>query len=314
MKILIIHAGGTISMARTPDGFAPRKGVLEAELERLRSSGQIQSEVDIFALDPLIDSAYCSPVDWNRMTGVILDHHADYDAFIVTHGTDTLAYSAAALCFALEGLAKPIILTGSMLPLTEAGSDGGRNLKDSLSMVGSLPHGVWVQFAGRLLSGTRVWKTHSSSMEAFSANPSGMPPHRRGPQLVRHVYKTPALAILPFAPGVSMDLFAYAMGMCDGLVLRCYGSGTAPDTPSLRAALAKAQERGMPVVAVSQCAEGGIALGRYASDQLLLEHGVIDGRDMTVEAAYAKLALALSMESSDDRDALLKQCICGEFT
>ncbi len=314
MKILVIHAGGTISMVRTPDGFAPMKGVLERELEHLTSSGAIAAEVDILVLDPLIDSAHCTPADWNRMTGVIDDHFADYDAFVVTHGTDTLAYSAAALCFALEGLNKPVVLTGSMLPLTENGSDGGRNLKDALNMASSLPRGVWVQFAGRLLSGTRVWKTRSRSLEAFSASPSGMPPVRSGAKLIRHVYKSPSLAILPFAPGATIDLFAYAMRTCDGIILRCYGSGTAPDSQTLRDALAIAQERSIPVVAVSQCAEGGIALGSYASDQLLLQYGVIDGRDMTVEAAYVKLTLLLSMENPVDRNTALTQCLCGEYT
>ena len=313
MKILVIHAGGTISMVRTPDGFAPRKGVLEEELARLGSNGEIAAKVDVHALDPLIDSAYSVPDDWNRMAAVIAEHYSGYDAFVVTHGTDTLAYSAAALCFALEGLNKPVILTGSMLPLSEERSDGSRNLKDALNMACSMPRGVWVQFAGRLLPGTRVWKTHSRSLEAFSANPSGRPPFRPGDRLIRHSYASPSICILPFAPGASLDVFAYAMGACGGVVIRCYGSGTAPNTDRLVEALAHAQARDIPVVAVSQCAEGGIALGRYASDQLLLQHGVIDGRDMTVEAAYVKLALALSMKNQAARNEILQTCLCGEF-
>ena len=313
MKILVIHAGGTISMVRTPEGFAPRKGVLEEELARLAATGEISAEVDVHALDPLIDSAYSVPDDWNRMTAVIDEHYSGYDAFVVTHGTDTLAYSAAALCFALEGLNKPVILTGSMLPLSEEGNDGSRNLKDALDMACSMLRGVWVQFAGRLLPGPRVWKTHSRSLEAFSAAPSGRPPFRPGDRLIRHTYGAPSISILPFAPGASLDVFTYAMEVCDGVVIRCYGSGTAPNTDRLISALTKAQERNIPVVAVSQCAEGGIAFGRYASDQLLLQRGVVDGRDMTVEAAYVKLALALSMASPDSRDTILQTGLCGEF-
>lgn len=314
MKILVIHTGGTISMVRTSTGFAPRQGILEQELERLKEHGGLDASIDLIALDPLIDSALSSPQDWNRMTDAIAANYQAYDAFLVTHGTDTLAYSAAALCFALEGLGKPVILTGSMLPLTEPDSDGSRNLKDALNMVTNLTRGVWVQFAGRLLSGTRVFKTHSRSLEAFSSSPSGMPPFRPSDRFVRHVYQTPSISILPFAPGASFDVFAYAMNVCDGIVMRCYGSGTAPNTEQLQQALANAQRRCIPVIAVSQCAEGGIALGRYASDQLLLEHGVIDGRDMTVEAAYVKLALALSMDSNEECQDILASCLCGEFT
>ena len=312
MPILVIHAGGTIGMARSSTGFAPQRGVVEAELERLSAAGKLSAPVEVVALDPAIDSANATPGDWNRIAAALAERYEDWDGFVITHGTDTLAYTAAALCFALEGLAKPVILTGAMLPLTEPGSDGSRNLIDAVAMASAGPRGVWVQFAGRLLHGARVYKTHSHSFEAFAANPGGVPPFRPGTGLTLHTYIEPSVAILPVAPGASGDVFDFAMTRCDGVVLRCYGSGTVPETPQLAAALATARERDIPVMAVSQCPEGGIALGTYSADRLLIDSGVVDGRDLTVEAAYVKLVLALSAKDRSETQDTLFRALCGE--
>ena len=310
MKTLLIHTGGTIGMVATDAGFAPAEGVVEDFL-----ATHAPDTVDLRRLSPLIDSANATPADWDRIAATIAENHAAYDAFLVTHGTDTLAYTAAALCFALEGLDKPVILTGAMLPLPVAGSDGGRNLLDAIVAAHSAPAGVWVQFAGRLLHGARVRKSHSRAFDAFAADPSDIAPRRIGTTLLRHATGPTKTAFLSVAPGVPTDLFEHAAGVCDGLILRCYGSGTVPGTPGLARALATARARDIPVLAVSQCPEGGMVLGTYAAAAILLDHGVIDGRDMTVEAAYAKLAYILA-QSPDPatRRALLARSLCGEFT
>jgi L-asparaginase len=310
MKTLLIHTGGTIGMAATEAGFAPAEGVVEDFL-----AAHAPGTVDLCPLSPLIDSANATPADWDRIAATIAARYDDHDAFIVTHGTDTLAYSAAALCFALEGLAKPVILTGAMLPLSVEGSDGGRNLLDALVAAHGAPAGVWVQFAGRLLHGARVRKSHSRAFDAFAADPSDIVPRRAGPALRRHATGRHKVAFLSVAPGVPTDLFQYAAETCDGLVLRCYGSGTAPGTPGLAKALATAQTRDSPILAVSQCPEGGMALGTYAAAAILRDHGVIDGRDMTVEAAYAKLTYILAQSPDPEaRRGLLERALCGECT
>ncbi|WP_243612633.1 asparaginase [Shimia aestuarii] len=310
MKTLLIHTGGTIGMVATDAGFAPAEGVVEGFL-----AAHAPDTVDLCLLSPLIDSANATPADWGRIAATIADHYAAYDAFLVTHGTDTLAYTAAALCFALEGLGKPVILTGAMLPLTVEGSDGGQNLLDAIVAAHGAPAGVWVQFAGRLLHGARVRKSHSRALDAFAADPSDIAPRRLGDTLLRHTTGPAKTAFLSVAPGVPTDLFQHAAETCDGLILRCYGSGTVPGTPGLARALATARARDIPVLAVSQCPEGGMVLGTYAAAAILLDHGVIDGRDMTVEAAYAKLAYTLA-ESHDPatRRAHLERSLCGEFT
>jgi len=312
MAILLIHTGGTIGMVQSENGFAPQEGVVEDHVQGLITSGQVKTKIDIHPLAPLIDSANATPADWSRVARVIASHHTEYDGFVISHGTDSLAYTAAALCFALEGLAKPVILTGSMLPLTVEGSDGTRNLLDALNIVKTAPKGVWVQFAGQLLHGARVRKSHSTDFDAFKANSGGAAPVRSGDQFRFHTYGSHKVAVLATAPGMDTDLMQFAAEQSNALLLRVYGSGTAPESQGLITALQTAQTRGIPVLAVSQCPEGGMALGTYAAGSMLRDNGVIDGRDMTVEAAYAKLHHVLT-QTGDPKDRL-PACLCGEYT
>ena len=309
MHLLLIHTGGTIGMAQTEIGFAPRAGVLEAALAKLAPTAQIT----LLPLAPLIDSANATPDDWNRIAAAIEAGHARYDGFVVTHGTDTLAFTAAALCFALAGLRRPVILTGSMLPLTLAGSDGAANLSDAIAAAQTAPAGVWVQFAGRLLHGARLRKAHSSAPAAFTASPTASPPWQAADDVHRTAYQPSKLAILTMAPGQSPELIAHALSQCDGVVLRVFGAGTLPETPEIAAALRSAKQRGTRMIAVSQSPEGGVSLGTYAAGNLMVECGVIDGGDMTPEAAYTKLAHVLSLPEAQ-RDAALARVICGEVS
>jgi L-asparaginase len=304
LKILMIHTGGTIGMVATAAGFAPAEGVIEQALADLGAAN-----VTLLPLRPLIDSAQATPKDWNRIASAIHDSR-DYDAFIVTHGTDTLAFTAAALCFALRGLTRPVILTGAMRPLTVENSDGLQNLTDALAACHTAKPGVWVQFAGQLLHGARIRKAHSHAMAAFSASPNPIPPRQNGNGLTP--YKPAEIAILTMAPGQSEAFLTHALTTLDAIVLRVFGAGTIPETPALRAGLLAAKARQCPIIAISQSPEGGVALGTYATGNLMLEFGVIDGCDMTPEAAYCKLAHVLSLPMYE-RQAALKTCLAGEF-
>lgn len=313
-RTLLLHTGGTIGMVPTPGGLSPELGVVERAVERILADRGAQGTVRVVRLAPLIDSANAGPADWNRLGAEIVARMPDHDGIVITHGTDTLAFTASALAMALEGLAAPVILTGSMIPLEQPGSDGDRNLADALQVAATAEPGVWIQFAGKLLRGPRARKIHSTAPDAFAAMLSDRPPRREGATLRHHAYGAAGLAVVPVAPGCDMHVIGYAMERCDGVVLRCYGSGTVPDDPVLEAALARAAARGIPVVAVSETLAGGTALGTYAAGAMLLRHGVIDGRDMTLEAAYAKLALALATcPDPGTQRAFIETPLCGEF-
>lgn len=314
MSILLIHTGGTIGMEQTEHGFAPRIGIVEDAVAELTASGQAEGPVEVLRLDPLIDSAQATPDDWRRVARSIHQAAEAHDAFVVTHGTDTLAYTAAALCLSLAGLRKPVIVTGAMLPLTVAGSDGLDNLTAALSAARTAPPGVWVQFGGQLLHGARVRKSHSTAFDAFEAAPSDVPPLLPSRQPALNDVRAHKVGILSVAPGCCVELFAHAAAACDGLVLRCYGSGTAPDTLAMRRALQAAHDRGVPVLAVSQCPEGGMRLGTYAAGKVLQDTGVVDGRDMSPEMAFAKMQFALSLSGDfDSRRDFLGSNQCGEM-
>ncbi|GLS87882.1 L-asparaginase 1 [Cypionkella aquatica] len=306
MKLLLIHTGGTIGMVATEAGFAPAEGVIEAALADLGAR-----DVTLLPLLPLIDSAQATPADWNRIAQAIVDNHNDYNGFIVTHGTDTLAFTASALCFALAGLQRPVVLTGSMRPLTVAKSDGLQNLSDALHAAKTAPPGVWVQFAGQLLHGARVRKAHSSALDAFTASRSAKPPLQPGKIASFTAYKPAEIGILSMAPGQSEAYLSHALSSLDAVVLRVFGAGTLPETAALRAGLLAAQSRQTPVIAISQSPKGGVALGTYAAGDLMLQAGVIDGRDMTPEAAYTKLYHVLSLPE-DQRQTTLARNIVGE--
>lgn len=313
-RLLLIHTGGTIGMVRSDEGFTPAPGVVEAEVTRQLDLGGGMPDIHIQELAPLIDSANATPDDWNRISGVIHRKHDEYDGFVVTHGTDTLAFSAAALTMALEGLEKPVVLTGSMLPLSEPENDGQRNLSDAFNAACSVQPGVWVQFAGRLLHGARIRKTHSHFFDAFAAEATDGPPRRAGTAgVTRHDFGSPDVAVLPVVPGGAGNVLLHAAKTCDGIVLRCFGSGTIPNNPRTEEALRIAVEREIPVLAVSQCPEGGIALGTYAAGAILTRHLAVDGHDMTVEAAYVKMVLALTRGGNvAELRKFLSEPLCGE--
>lgn len=293
MTICIIHTGGTIAMRAGPQGLTPSAGVLEAGLAALARAGVVRGETQIVQLDPLIDSANIRFSDWNRIGAVIAEGQARYAGFVITHGTDTLAYTAAALSFSLIGLTRPVIITGSMLPLEADGSDARANLGDALIGARTAPAGVWVQFSGRLMHGARVHKAHSHAADAFVATPAPLPARREG-GLAHLPYSAPEIAVLSMAPNMSARSFAAALAVCEGAVLRVFGAGTIPNDPQIEAALQAAHARGVLMIATSQCEAGGIALGTYAAGAAMVRAGVVDGGNITPEAAYAKLAHALA--------------------
>ncbi len=280
-RLLLIHTGGTIAMAQTPHGLAPMPGLAEAAVAGRLPAG-VDLTVDLF--DPLIDSANIGPQDWNQMLERI---EAMPDACIlITHGTDTMAYTGAALSQALAGLGRAVVLCGSMVPLG-MGGDAEGNLDLALHQALEGRHGVWLSFNGEVLPADGLVKVHSLAADAFRAiaqTPPPLPAHRR-------FDPTRRLAILHFSPGLPVPALIAALDALDGAVLRIYGAGTVMDDQALFAALSAATRAGKRIRAVSQCESGGLVPGAYAAGQKLWACGVENGGLETPEASLIHLWL-----------------------
>nr|WP_314477832.1 asparaginase [uncultured Pseudomonas sp.] len=322
-NLLVLYTGGTIGMLETPEGLAPSGG-FEA---RMRDHFGLMADAPqvtwtLQELDPLLDSANMQQHNWLAMRDAIVDavHARGHDAVLVLHGTDTLAYSAAALSFLLLGLAVPVLLTGSMLPAGVPGSDAWDNLCGALRQFDhQLPAGVQLYFAGKLLHGCRASKLRSEAFDAFAA----LPRHRQSEQAAQWPtslgYQQPRqrvnLAVVPVFPGLQAGhLEGLLNSGVQGLLLECYGSGTGPsDDQALLDTLRAARQRGVMLVAISQCPEGDVVFDTYAAGSRLRAAGLVSGGGMTREAALGKMfALLGAGLDVDEAEQWFALDLCGE--
>ncbi len=284
MTLLLIHTGGTIGMGPGPEGLVPVAGKLETAV-RARLPADETLVTELFA--PLLDSADVGPAHWNRILAAIFAHPgADV---IVTHGTDTMAFTGAALAQALAGTARRVVLCGAMVPLGMAGDAEG-NLDLALRGARTAAPGVWLAFAGQLLPAGGLAKTDSHAADAFAALPQSPAPPRVHP----HFAEDRRLAILSLSPGLPAAALAAALAELDGAVLRVFGAGTVMADAAILAALRGATQRGCRIRAVSQCLRGGLTPGTYAAGAGLWAADVENGGTETPEAALVRLWLDLS--------------------
>lgn len=280
MKLLLIHTGGTIGMAETPDGLAPRKGLVEdAVTARLPPGAELVADV----FDPLLDSADVGPSHWNRMLETIRRHPGI--PVIITHGTDTMAFTGAALSQALAGENRRVILCGSMLPLGQKGDAEG-NLDLAITAAATQGAGVFLAFAGKLLPAAGLVKHHSHEADAFRSQPQaalGVPQRR--------TFIDRKLAILTLSPGLPAASLKAILETLDGAVLRIFGAGTAMNDGQLLDVIADAVAGGKRLRAVSQCEAGGLEPGAYAAGAGLWGTRIENGGTETPEAALIHLWL-----------------------
>lgn len=322
-NLLVLYTGGTIGMLETAEGLAPAGGFearMRAHLALLPDAPQLQWTLQ--EMNPLLDSANMQQHNWLAMRDAIVEavDVAGHDGVLVLHGTDSLAYSAAALSFLLLGLQVPVLLTGSMLPAGAPGSDAWGNLCGALRhFEQGLEASVQLYFHGHLLHGSRASKLRSEAFDAFAA----LPRHRLG-ERAPHVpaglgYQQPRqpvnLAVMPVFPGLQADHLRAVLGTgVQGLLLECYGSGTGPsDDLALLDVLREARQRGVLLAAISQCPEGSVVFDTYAAGNRLRGAGLVSGGGMTREAAlgkmFALLGAGLDIEAAEQWFAL---DLCGE--
>lgn len=321
-KIMVLYTGGTIGMQAGAKGLAPASGFEQRMREQLAGLAGIPLW-HFREMQPLIDSANMTPHYWLRLREAVIDavDGQGCDAVLILHGTDTLAYSAAAISFQLLGLGAPVLFTGSMLPAGVADSDAGENLAGAMQALASgLPTGVQLYFHGELLNPLRAAKVRSFGRHPFvtlkrfgGAKPATPLPaqldYRQAKQLAN-------VAVLPLVPGFNPGLLHAVLDSgTQGLILECFGSGTGPaDNPDFLAALAQAQANGVVVVAITQCHEGGVELDVYEAGSRLRQVGVLSGGGMTREAAFGKLQLLLGAGLPCEAiRRLIEQDLCGEL-
>ncbi len=303
MRVLVIYTGGTIGMKETPHGYAPGAN-LEAWLSKLCAEAFVPCEVAFDSLELLIDSALATPLQWQRIVDEINDNYDNADAFLVLHGTDTLAYTAAALSFALSHAKKPIAITGSQIPALVQNSDAGINVLNAFSHVieawKNNQRGVCICFGGKRLQGSNATKVSSVDMRAFdgAAWNSVSTSTPAGASAAPRAFRICDIAVLTVAPGMSARrIEAMVDPLPEALVIRAYGMGNVPDAEGvLEACVKRLAALKIPVVVTSQCATGGVELGRYEASSPLLRAGAISAQGMTFDSCYAKVAYLLSQE------------------
>ncbi len=313
-RVCILYTGGTIGMRSTPMGYAPDPGYLAQTMASMPEFAN--PEVPDYVIrehSPLLDSSNMDPRHWLAIARDIAAAYLEFDGFIVIHGTDTMAYTASAFSFMLEGLAKPVILTGSQIPLCRVRSDGRDNLITALMVIAQAPvPEVCLCFGNRLLRGCRSTKVDAVGFQAFdSPNYPDLgtigvgirshldrihPPHPAN-GLTVHPLSSARVGALRLFPGISAELVANVLrSPLQGLVLETYGMGNGPsENLTLMAVLAEACARGVVIVNCSQCLRGTVDQGGYQTGSALARAGVISGRDMTAEAALTKLIYLFSL-------------------
>lgn len=338
-KVLLIYTGGTIGMGKNPN-----TGSLEPlDFVHLVSSipefQLIQADVDVRKFTPPIDSSDMDPMRWAEIVEVIQNNYNDYDGFVILHGTDTMAYTASALSFMLENLTKPVILTGSQLPIGELRTDGKENMMTAIELAcmkncegrPMVPE-VSIYFNGRLLRGNRSTKMNADGFYAFDSfnyahlcdvgvNFTFHDHHILQPDyskpMTAHLKLDPNVIVFSLFPGIQDTIVKHVIDSPNlrGIVMRTYGSGNAPQAPWIIRLLEQAAHRDVNIINISQCIAGSVEMGRYDTGfQLKLAH-VISGRDSTVEAAVTKL-MYLQGRYSDNKIVRqkLKESLAGEIT
>ncbi len=333
--VSIIYTGGTFGMRPSDRGYAPASDLGALIRERTPEIGaDTMPAYELSEYDPPLDSANATPRHWYELASRIRQSGDRFDGFVVIHGTDTLAYTASALSFLLGDFGKPVIVTGSQIPLCEVRSDAQLNLISAIQAIatGRLEE-VCVCFGRHILRGNRTTKVNATELDAF-ASPNFPPLAEIGTDLrfgegnalpagaerlgdSAPDYRDCGIAVLRLFPGIPGALVdAMVDTGIAGMVLRCYGVGTAPTSDAgFLASVKRAIDAGVIITAVSQCQEGSVSLGRYAAGSALLDAGVVSGFDMTSEAAFTKLHALHALGLAPARiAALMQENLRGELT
>lgn len=338
-SLLLIYTGGTIGMKKDPTEQTLKPFDFNQIMEEVPELKKFALKIDSYTFTPLIDSSDVEPALWQDLARLIESRYNDYDGFVVLHGTDTMAYSASMLSFMLHNLRKPVVFTGSQLPIGEPRTDGKENLVSSVEIAAAKDRNgnamvpeVCICFHSLLLRGNRCIKTDATGFEAF-ASPNYPPlatagidivynsPYIRRPECDKpfeiHTKLDTRVAILRVHPGITEQVVKDTL-LGDGsraVIIESYGSGNAISKAWFTDIVAQADRRGKILVNVTQCNKGVVNMNLYATGMALKKVGVVSGKDITVESALSKL-FHLMGESPNDAwvKARFEQDLMGEIS
>ncbi len=338
-SILLIYTGGTIGMKTDPTTGALTPFDFNSIYEEFPYLGKLSVHIDVLPFTP-IDSSNVTPALWIQLVGIIAEHYARYDGFVILHGTDTMAYSASALSFMLENLTKPVVFTGSQIPIGVLRTDGRENLITAIEIAAAkdrtgramVPE-VSICFQNRVLRANRTTKHSAEKLNAFRSDnyPAlaevGVNIHYHFPYIYKVSDESAPLVtftdledrvgVIRVFPGLRADMLEGMLSLSglQAVVLETYGSGNAPTAAWFVRAVEDAVARGLIVMNVTQCQDGAVAMDLYETGRRLKQAGVVNGRDITTESALAKLMVLLGRKlPREELNRLLIQPIRGEIT
>ncbi|MDQ1149008.1 MULTISPECIES: asparaginase [Sphingobacterium] len=334
-NIFIIYTGGTIGMVKDETGtFVPFD--FELIKRNLPDLSRLDYKLTVHSFEPIIDSSNMKPEIWIEMAQIIKDNYADYDGFVILHGSDTMAFTASVLSFMLEGLQKPVILSGSQLPIGEIRTDARENMMTALEIASAKQDGVsiiqevCILFDNKLFRGNRSFKYNSAKFEAFRSpnypvlveagihlkyNTDALL-NNINKEFILHTKLDNRVAVLKLFPGISAQTIKAVLNSdVRSIVMETFGSGNTTTDTWFLDLLKEAIEQGKNILNISQCKVGSVELGRYETSQGLKSIGVLNGYDLTFEAAVTKL-MYLQGELEDQREVAywIEKDIRGELT
>lgn len=338
-SVLLIYTGGTIGMIENPETGALENFNFDQLMKHVPELKKFNYHISSYQFNPPLDSSDMEPRYWARLVEIINDNYNDFDGFVILHGTDTMAYTASALSFMLENLSKPVILTGSQLPIGTLRTDGKENLITAIEIAAAknpdntaiVPE-VCIFFENHLMRGNRTTKINAENFNAFRS--FNYPPLARvgihikySPNLIRqadlrlplkpHYLFDTNVVILTLFPGIQEGIIASLLHVpgLKAVVLKTFGSGNAPRKPWFIRQLKEATDRGIIIINITQCQSGTVEMERYETGIQLLQAGVISGYDSTPECAVTKLMFLLGhgLSNQEIREKM-NSCMIGEIT
>ena len=318
-RILLIYTGGTIGMVKDFETGALRAFNFDKLRQHIPELKQVNCSIDSISFEAPIDSSDMDPAQWVMIAEIIESKYQGYDGFVVLHGSDTMSYSASAISFMLENLSKPVIFTGSQLPIGDLRTDAKENLITSIEIAAAQHKGfpviseVCLYFEYKLYRANRTTKINAEHFQAFSSpnypplaesgvhlkfNRSLIPETSKAAPLIVSKTLVSDIAVLKLFPGITKNTVESVLRISGlrGVILETYGAGNAPTSAWFIDLLSEAISRGINIVSVTQCKGGSVIMGKYEASLLLQKIGLINGLDITTESALTKMMYLLGKD------------------